>query len=89
MRSVIAFAAMILVSGCSGGACSTAALVGWGIPTFGIYPAVAGMACADRAVRQRAADDVDRCVAQGGDPAACRCAIYGCARSNVSVGVYR
>jgi hypothetical protein len=32
--------------------------------------------------------DVQACVAQGGDPAACRCAVYGCARTSTQVNVW-
>ena len=47
------------------------------VPTLGIY----NLACAQRANAQQYADwqatEVERCVQQGGDPAACRVAVYG------------
>jgi hypothetical protein len=42
--------------------------------TFGMYGA---MNCAGRGDELRRRDDVATCVAQGGDPAACRAAVYG------------
>src|SRR5438094_7924543 len=61
------------------------------VPTLGLY----NLACAQRANAQEYANwqatEVARCVQQGGDPAACRAAVYGtmAPRTNVNVNVVR
>ena len=61
------------------------------VPTLGIY----NLACAQRANAQQYANwqatEVERCVRQGGDPAACRMAVYGtmAPRTGVNVNVVR
>ena len=75
-----------LASGCAT-PCWTAKEIPLEVITLGMY----GIACGARENAPEYANwqagEVQRCVDQGGDPAACRGAIYGCARSYTDVRV--
>jgi hypothetical protein len=66
---VRALCGLLLLTGC----CTVPDKIALGIATMGIY----NYACAEREIAEARAEDVEHCVAQGGDPAACRRAVYG------------
>lgn len=87
MHKLVALSiACAITFGC-GAPCWTPKEIPLEVVTLGMY----GPACGAREnARESAtwqASEVQRCVDQGGDPAGCRCAVYGCARSYTNVRV--
>jgi hypothetical protein len=80
MRGSVRLAVLVVIGafGCAANPnfpeCGGARLFFANAATFGMYGA---SNCAGRGDELRRRQDVDDCVAQGGDPAACRAAVYG------------
>jgi hypothetical protein len=90
MRRVpyLVIALAVLLTGCPAVPCWTPKEVPLQVLTFGGY----GIACSGsenaKEARERNTADVAQCVRQGGDPAACRVAVYGTLAPQTNIGVH-